>query len=98
MLGAVTLTRNVDLDKYSYSGYSFEFDSHSLFSSPNFDWCKNAIIFGVDNSSSVDIDNKKKDILVLCEAPTQGLKDTTKTTEAKYLSKLYLYLLVGNFN
>ena len=32
------------------------------FSFPNFDVAKNAIIFGVDNSSSVHIDNKKKGI------------------------------------
>ena len=30
-----------------------------------FDWGKNAIIFGVDNSSSVHVDNNKKFILVL---------------------------------
>ena len=32
------------------------------FSFPNFDVVKNAIIFGVDNSSSMHIDNKKKGI------------------------------------
>ena len=31
---------------------------HFLF--PSFDWGKNVIIFGVDNSSSVHTDNKKK--------------------------------------
>ena len=35
-------------------------------------------------SSFVHVDNKKKDILVLGEGPTQGLDDTTLTTEAKY--------------
>ena len=29
-------------------------------------------------------DNKKEDILVLGESPTQGLDDTIITTEAKY--------------
>ena len=28
-------------------------------------------------SSSVHVDNKVKDILILCEGPTQGLDDTT---------------------
>ena len=32
---------------------------------------KNVIIFGVDMSSSVHVDNKKKDILILGEGPTQ---------------------------
>ena len=35
-------------------------------------------------SSSVHIDNKKKDILVLGERPTQGLNDTTLKAEAKF--------------
>ena len=46
---------------------------------------ENVIIFGVDNSSSVHNDNKKKNILVLDKGPTQGLDDTTIKTEAKYL-------------
>ena len=36
------------------------------------------------SGSSVHIDNKKKDILVLGEGPTQGLDETTITAEAKY--------------
>ena len=35
-------------------------------------------------SLSVHVDNKGKDILILGEGPTQGLNDTTLTTEAKY--------------
>ena len=45
---------------------------------------KNAIIFGADMSSSVHVDNKGKDILILGEGLTQGLDDTTLTAEAKY--------------
>ena len=45
---------------------------------------KNVIIFGADMSSSVHVDNKGKDILILGEGPTQGLDDTTLTAEAKY--------------
>ena len=44
---------------------------------------KNVIIFGVDLSSSVHIDNKGKDILILGLGPTQGLDDTTLTAEAQ---------------
>ena len=39
---------------------------------------KNVIIFGVDMSSTVHIDNKKKDILILGFGPRQGLDDTTR--------------------
>ena len=34
--------------------------------------------------SSVHVDNKGKDILILGEGPTQGLDGTTFTAEAKY--------------
>ena len=45
---------------------------------------KNVIIFVADMSSSMHIDNKGKDILILGAGPTQGLDDTTLTAEAKY--------------
>ena len=45
---------------------------------------KNAIIFGADMSSSVHIDNEKRNILILHEEPTQGLDDTILTEEAIY--------------
>ena len=35
-------------------------------------------------SSSVHIDSKGKDILILGEGPTLGLDDTTLTAKAKY--------------
>ena len=42
---------------------------------------KNVVIFGFDMRSSVHVDNKKTDILILGEGPTQALDDTT---EKKY--------------
>ena len=44
---------------------------------------ENVIIFGADMSSSVHVDNKSKDIVILGERPTQGLDDSTLTVEAK---------------
>ena len=46
---------------------------------------KNIIILGADMSSSVHIDNKNKDILILGEGPTQRLDDTKLTAEDIYL-------------
>ena len=40
--------------------------------------------FGVDMSSPVEIDNKKKVILIPGKGPTQGLEQTTLTAEAQY--------------
>ena len=70
MLGAVKLTKNADPDKYKYSSYGMEFDSRSEFSLPDGSMGKNVIIYIVDVSSSVHIDNKKKDILILGKCQT----------------------------
>ena len=76
LFGSVKPTKNADLDKYKYSSYSIGFDSHSEFSSTYGKMSrKNVIIFGVDMSLSLHIDNKNKDMLILGEGPTQGLDD-----------------------
>ena len=62
--GAVTLTKNADIDKYGYSGYEIGFDRKWSFSFSRGGFGQNVIIFGVDMSSSAHIDNKKKDILI----------------------------------
>ena len=58
----VTLTKIADPNKYSYSRYGIGADFLFPFLFPSFDWDNNVVIFGVDNSSSGHIDNKKKDI------------------------------------
>ena len=60
--GAVTLTKNADIDKYGYSGYGIGFDRRSSFSFPGGGFGQNVLIFGADMSFSTHIDNKKKDI------------------------------------
>ena len=45
---------------------------------------RNVNIIGADMSSSVHVDNKYKDILILGEWRTQGLDDTSLTGEANY--------------
>ena len=76
LFGAVTLTKNADIEKYGYSGYGIRFDRKSRFSFPGGGFGQNVLIFGVDMSFSAHIDNKKKDILVLGKGPTQGLEHT----------------------
>ena len=82
LFGAVSLTKNVDIDKNKYSGYDIGFDRKEEFSFGN-RVCGNVIIFWVDMSSSPHIDNKKKDIFILGKGPTQGL-DHTLTAEKMY--------------
>ena len=84
MFGAIKISKNADPDKYPYSGYGIGFYSRSLFSVPSFDWVINVIIFGVDMSSSVHTDNENQDILILGKGSTQGLDNTTLTTEGEY--------------
>ena len=76
LFGAVTLTKNADIDKYGYSGYGIGFDRRSSFSFPGTGFSQNVLIFGVNMSFSAHIDNKKKDILVLGKGPTQVLEHT----------------------
>ena len=47
-----------------------------VFSFPGGGFGINVIIFGVDMSSSVHVDNKKKAILILGKDPTQELEHT----------------------
>ena len=73
LFGAVSLTKNAEIDRCGYSGYGIGFDRHGSFSFPGTGLGRNVIIFGVDMSSSTKIDNNKKDILIFGEGPTQGL-------------------------
>ena len=77
------MTKNNDIDEYKYSGYGIEFDRKGKFSVGN-GFGRNCIIFGVDMSSSVHVDNKKKDILILGEGSTQALDGKTLPAEKKY--------------
>ena len=83
MFGAVSLTKNPDIDQYKYSGYGIGFDRKGTFSFGN-GFGRNCIVFGVDMTSSVHVDNQKKDILILIKGPTQGLNGTTLTAEKLY--------------
>ena len=84
LIGYVKLTKNADSNKYKYSSYGIGFDSRSEFSLTDRSMGKNVITFSADMSSSVHIDNKNKDVLILGEGQAQGLDDTTLIAEAKY--------------
>ena len=83
LFGAVTLTKNVNIDRYGYSGYGIGFDRKGIFSFSGGGYGKNVLILEVDMSFSTHIDNKKNDILVLGIGPTQGLEHTL-TAEKMY--------------
>ena len=81
LIGAIKLTKKADPDKYKCSGYDIGFDSRSRFPWTDGSEGENAIIFGVDNSS-VHIDGRNKNILVLGKGPAQGLNNAIITSEA----------------
>ena len=83
LFGAITLTKNADIEKYKYSGYGTGFDRTSSFSFTGGGFGQNVLIFGADMSTSIHIDNKGEDILVLGRRPTQGL-ESTLTAEKMY--------------
>ena len=84
LFGAVSLTKNADVSKYKYSGCGIAFDRTSSFSFPGGGNGQNVIIFGVDMNSSIHVDNKGKDILILGKGPTQGLGEHSLTAEKMY--------------
>ena len=79
----VKLAKNADVDKLIYSGYGITFDLHSELSLADGSISKTVIIFGVDMSSSVHINNKEKDTLIIGKGSTKGLHDTTLAAEAQ---------------
>ena len=83
VFGGVTLIKNADIEKYKYSGSGIGFDGRSSFSFLSGGFGQNVLIFGVDMSSSIHVDNKKNNILVLGRGPTQGL-ESTLTAEKMY--------------
>ena len=60
LFGAVKLTKNTDLDKYGYSCYDIGFEAGFYFPWSDGSLGQNVVTFGVDNSSSVHVCNKKK--------------------------------------
>ena len=60
LFGAVTLTKNADIEKYGYSGYGIGFDRRGSFSFPGGGFGQNVLIFGVDMSSSAILIIRKK--------------------------------------
>ena len=60
LFGAVTLTKNENIDRYRYSGYKIGFDRRGSFSFPGGKLGQNVVIFGANTSSSPHIDNEER--------------------------------------
>ena len=77
------LTRNADKNKFTDNGWRIPFEGKSFWSFDN-DFAKNAINFGVDNSSSSHIGNPKLNFLVLGEGPTGGINGSVGAAEKRF--------------
>ena len=86
LFGAVSITKSAHIDKNKYSEYGIRFDRTGLYLLPSGRFGRNEIIFGVDMNSSVHVDNKGKDILILGKGPTQGLGEHSLTAEKNVFS------------
>ena len=95
LFDAIALTKNADVDKYQYSGYGIPFDRTSSFPFPGGGDRQNVIIFGAYMNSSIHVDNKGKDILILGKGPIQGLGEHSLTAE-KFI-RLILAKVIQNF-
>ena len=60
MFGATNTVKNSDKEKYLYNGYEIGLDRKGSWSS-NDDTARNAITFGVDNSSSSHTNNLRNE-------------------------------------
>ena len=84
LFGAVSLTKNADIDRYKYSGYGIGFDRKGELSFGGRGFGRNCIIFGADMSSSSHANNRKSNIFVLGKDFVQRINGTTI-----YVEKLY---------
>ena len=73
LFGAVSITKNADIDKNKYSGYGIGFDRTGLYLLPSGRFGRNVIVSGVD-----------MDLLILGKCPTQGLGKHSLTAEKMY--------------
>ena len=75
LFSAAMLTKSSDKDNYGYSGSGIGFGERSLISLSNGKFSKNAIIFGVGNSSSMHADNRKRYLRFFGAGLTDGLDE-----------------------
>ena len=84
LLETVKLTKNAEQNKYSYSGYSVGFASHSRSLISKTLGVKMLLFLEKTIGHQCILITSKKIILVLGEGLTQRLDDTSITAEAKY--------------
>ena len=89
LFGEVKLTKNTDIDKYKYSGYSIGLYSRGSFTHPSGGYGRNIFIFEVDLNSFTHANNKPRSILVLDKDFIQGI-DLQQFMQKKCIQQIFL--------
>ena len=84
LFGSMQITKNADTSKYEYKGYGICFDEGGTLSIGNITNDKNVLIFGVNESSLTNANNKANNIFVMGNGFVQGINDTTLYAEKIY--------------
>ena len=87
VFGTGKLVRKAVKSKFTYNDQGIACDGERSWSFGN-GFARNAIIFGVENSSSSHVDNPKNILLVLGKGLTDGINDTPRTAEKKLVLTL----------
>ena len=80
--GVTNIVKNSDREKYLYSGYGIAFDGKGSWSF-SYEFARNVIIFGVDNSFLSHADSLKYDFLILGEGDPFGFNGSFGAPEKK---------------
>ena len=83
LFGVINILKNSDIENYIYNGYKITFDSAGFCSFDN-DTAKTVIVFGVDNISPSQSDNRKNNFLILGKGPTFGINWSFGAPEKKF--------------
>ena len=84
LFAAMEITKNTDTSKYNYKGYGICFDEGRTFSKGNINNGRNALIFGVHESTLVRANNKANNFYVMGDVFVRGINDTTLYAEKVY--------------
>ena len=82
MLCASSIVKNNDKEKWVYSGYGIASDGKGTWHFGD-DFVRNAVICGVDNSSSSHADSRNNNFSVLRKVPTYGFNGSFGWPEKK---------------
>ena len=98
LFGAMEITKSADTSKYKYKGYGICFDEGGSFSIRNINNGRNVLIFGVDESSVVQSNNKANNIYVMGDGIVQGINSIVKIYSQNFTQPNKKFILSLHYN